>query len=184
MHRSRAVNAIVRAYRQRFQRVLAAQLRTFSEEPTIEAAVIRAARAETPDGRRYSHQRRIPKATLAESRERLLGIEYTAIRSFVDLHSTVARCIGSIHRAGELLVYDTSLRIGAKLSLMPNRVYLHSGTRKGVRNLGLRWNRDTMELAELPAAFRELKAHEIEDCLCIFKDAFAGTERPNANPCP
>lgn len=39
---------------------------------------------------------------------------------------------------GELYVYDTTLRIGAKLNLFPDKVYLHAGTRLGATALGLR----------------------------------------------
>jgi hypothetical protein len=34
-------------------------------------------------------------------------------------------------------MYDTALRIGAKLKLFPTKVYLHAGTRLGARALGL-----------------------------------------------
>lgn len=78
--------------------------------------------------------------------------------------------IGSIRGVGELLVYDTALRIGAKLELMPDRVYLHSGTRRGARSLGLPFKMRLISIAELPVPLRSLKQHEVEDCLCIFKD--------------
>ena len=38
---------------------------------------------------------------------------------------------------GELVVYDTALRIGARFGLEPEKVYVHRGTREGVRKLGL-----------------------------------------------
>jgi hypothetical protein len=50
-------------------------------------------------------------------------------------------------------------------------VYLHSGTRDGARALGLGRGRDTLRKHELPREFEELTAAEIEDCLCIYKDA-------------
>jgi hypothetical protein len=63
-------------------------------------------------------------------------------------------------------VYDTALRIGAKLNLFPTRVYLHAGTREGVRGLDAR--EDALYVADLPRKFHALKPHEIEDVLCIF----------------
>ena len=48
---------------------------------------------------------------------------------------------------GELYVYDTSFRIGAKLNLFPTKVYLHAGTRRGVRALGLDHSADTLKVS-------------------------------------
>lgn len=95
-----------------------------------------------------------------------------ARRSFDELLDAVDQAIGSIRCIGDLLLYDTALRIGANLGIMPDRVYLHSGTRRGARALGLAWKRRSISIAELPVALRGLKPHEIEDCLCIFKDRF------------
>jgi hypothetical protein len=58
---------------------------------------------------------------------------------------------------GELYVYDTALRIGAKLGVFPEKVYLHAGTRIGVRNLGLDARRTALRMASLPRALRRLK---------------------------
>ena len=63
-------------------------------------------------------------------------------------------------------------RIGAKLNLFPEKVYLHAGTRLGARSLGLP-NVPRLSVSEFPKEFRALKPHEIEDALCIFKDEFA-----------
>ena len=74
---------------------------------------------------------------------------------------------------GRLMVYDTSLRVGARLHLLPDRVYLHAGTRVGARALGLDWRADHVAMAHLPRALRLLGPHEIEDCLCIYKREIA-----------
>jgi hypothetical protein len=71
------------------------------------------------------------------------------------------------------MVYDTALRIGAKLGLEPEVVYLHRGTRRGVRALGLDADRTFVALGELPHELRALRPHEIEDCLCIYKTELA-----------
>jgi hypothetical protein len=96
----------------------------------------------------------------------------THARDFDSLFNMVRDAIGPIHGIGELTVYDTALRIGAKLGLPPERVYLHSGTRVGARALGLNWRTPHLELEDFPAELRTLKPHEIEDCLCIFKGRF------------
>jgi hypothetical protein len=90
--------------------------------------------------------------------------------SFDDLYRRVAVAIEPLDGIGELTVYDTALRIGAKLGHLPSKVYLHRGTRAGAKALGLNWKAKTLAVRELPAVLRVLPAHEIEDCLCIFKD--------------
>ena len=77
--------------------------------------------------------------------------------------------IGTIPGVGSLMVYDTALRIGARLGALPKRVYLHRGTRVGARALHLDYRQPTLEVSELPMALRELPPHEIEDLLCIYE---------------
>src|ERR1700730_9584939 len=73
---------------------------------------------------------------------------------------------------GELYVYDTALRLGAKLGVFPEKVYLHACTRIRVRNLGLDARSTALRMASLRRALRSLKPREVEDVLCIFKDRF------------
>ena len=58
-----------------------------------------------------------------------------ACRDFRQLFELVRDLIEPIPGIGELMVYDTALRIGAKLNLKPMRVYLHAGARAGARAL-------------------------------------------------
>jgi hypothetical protein len=67
------------------------------------------------------------------------------------------------------MVYDTAVRIGAYLGLEPDRVYLHAGTRRGARALGLGAGREWLEIRELPVQFRRLNGRRLEDILCIYK---------------
>jgi hypothetical protein len=57
--------------------------------------------------------------------------------SFADLIGIVASIAEGVSGLGELYIYDTALRIGAKSGLEPDMVYLHAGTRKGAKALGL-----------------------------------------------
>lgn len=145
--------------------------RWFAIQRTLEEAVSRAALAVSPSGKRLSHQRRIPQAVLAESRRRLDAAlpALSNAQSFEVLHETVATVIGSIPGIGELTIYDTALRIGAKLQLEPTVVFLHAGTRAGARCLGLSVSRKFIPVVEFPRVFQKLKPQEIEDVLCIYK---------------
>jgi len=180
-HNYATLEAIVRAYKLRFRPRSQEELEAFASESTLLAAVKRAGWAERPDGKRYDHQRRIPRDALEVSANRLRRAKLETARTFDDLYDIVSRAIGSIRGIGELTVYDTALRIGAKLSLAPDRIYLHAGTRVGARKLGLNWREDSLALSDIPEALRELKPREIEDCLCIFEEHFTNIRNRPSN---
>ena len=91
---------------------------------------------------------------------------------FAELHTLVAASIQQIHGIGPLTVYDITTRVGAFLGLEPGRVYLHAGTAKGARNLGLETRASEIPMEALPGAFRQLTPAEAEDCLCIYRRKF------------
>ena len=172
-----SLESIVRAYKARFRKRSQEELNSFASE-SVADAVRRAGLAERPDGKRYDHQRRIPREVLQRAAERLGRANLSRARDFDELHERVREAIGSIEGIGRLTIYDTALRIGAKLSLAPKRVYLHTGTRAGARNLGLNWRAESLAVSNVPRALRELEPREIEDVLCIFDDHFARLPKP------
>jgi hypothetical protein len=152
------------------------ELADFRTLPTDEDAISRAALAQLPSGKRHPHQYRIPRATLGESRRRLLD-HLPALQqaeSFDELFELITVTIEPIPGIGELAVYDTALRVGARFGLEPAKVYLHAGTRTGAKALGLDLGSDSIEMGELPAELRTLTAREVEDVLCISKGEFTG----------
>jgi hypothetical protein len=179
---------IVRAYIAHCRPGAHEELSSFRAEPTLAAAIQRAGMAMRTDGKRYDHQRRIPLAALEAATSRLRRAPLHMARDFDQLLRTVGRIIRPVHGVGELTVYDTALRIGSKLDLLPTRVYLHSGTREGARALDLNWRAPYLEPEDFPPEFLELQPHEIEDCLCIFRSRFARRRapllpgRPNLSP--
>ena len=92
------------------------------------------------------------------------------VESFEDLFGLVHHLLSPISGVGELYIYDTTLRIGVKMGFLPQKVYLHAGTRFGAKNLGPDYNGVSLEVASVPREFQELSAHEIEDVLCIYKE--------------
>jgi hypothetical protein len=155
MRRARAIDAAVRAYRRGPLLRATEELSNFAEEPTLKHDVSRAGLAQRFNGTRYvrySHQSRIPAASLVAAREALLASDLRSKRTFHELFQTIQVAIGDLPRIGELMVYDTALRIGAKLSLEPDRVYLHRGTRDGARKLGLNWRADWIPVKDPGAA--------------------------------
>lgn len=140
---------------------------------SLAEVVDRAGSARTPNGLRHSHQRRIPASVLQAAHATLSRADFGWCHTFEDLHQALSGLILGIRGIGELMVYDTALRIGAYLGLEPETVYLHAGTRTGARALGLRGEGGRLAMSRLPAALRQLSAREAEDCLCIYKDALA-----------
>lgn len=144
----------------------------FFRQKSFPVAVEYAALSKLANGNRHPHAYRRKLQALKEAHRRLEAIpgEMRKCSSFESLHTLIEQMIGSIPDIGPLTVYDVTTRIGAHLHLEPEKVYLHSGTRKGARALGLGVRRKTLEPSELPVEFNRLTAREIEDCLCLYKD--------------
>jgi hypothetical protein len=140
---------------------------------SFDEVIAHAGLARMPDGKRWAHQRRIPAAVLEGATRRLRGAELESAHSFDDLIQRLNRAVRQIRGIGELYVYDTALRIGAHLGLLPREVYLHAGARTGARALGLDHRAESVPVGQLPVELRRLKPHEIEDVLCIYKEWLA-----------
>ena len=162
-----------------------AELSFYRAMPNLGHAITRAARARTADGGKHPHQWRIPCDVLREFGRRLScrDRDLREARSFDELHRVVLEVGYLIYGIGELAVYDTALRIGMKRDLLPTRVYLHRGTRSGARALGINRNCPSISVSELPEPFADLKPHEIEDCLCIFKGLLSSAQPPPTTVC-
>jgi hypothetical protein len=141
------LDAIVRAYIGRIRPRAQAELDWFAHQPSLDSAIEKAALAVNSRGKRYSHQRRLKKTALKEALRNLLDKSgaLKLARDFDELFNLIGAAVKPIPGIGELYVYDTALRIGAKLKLFPIKVYLHAGTRVGARALGLNDSTATLE---------------------------------------
>jgi len=149
------------------------EARFYQIQPNLEKVIEIAALARMPSGKRYSHQRRIPEIVLEQARDRLLTVsgDLQKSTSFQELFDIVERTIGDIQGIGELTVYDTAYRIGIYLKLEPKEIYLHAGTRKGAKAIGIDTKkREFLSVKQLPIPFAALRPAEIEDCLCIYEE--------------
>ena len=165
----RGLSSIVEGYIGNYRDRAAKELRYFASRRSLTDAIDVAALAKLPGGRRHPHQRRIPRASLAEARKCLLATDLSSCRNFDDLHEVIRMAVDQIHRIGPLTIYDMALRIGAHLGMEPTSVYLHAGTRVGARALGLGGRQQVLTVAALPRELKRLRPREIEDCLCIYK---------------
>ncbi len=165
------IKTIVRSYTSSIRPRARAELDWFRRQPDLASAIERAALAINSAGKRYSHQRRLKKAVLEQARDALLTnvASISQCRTFDELFELLEAIVRPINGIGELYVYDTCLRIGAKLGLLPTEVYLHAGTRAGAKALGLDGTAQSLKVSALPPDLQQLEPYEIEDLLCIFK---------------
>lgn len=169
-HQPWSLEEVVSLYRSERQAGARAERDSFAAELTFDAAVRRAALALNADGTTHLHQAHwVTRATRQAWAQRLLD-ELELLRSattFDDLYTRIESL--RIKYVGPLTVYDTAYRIGAKLGLEPELVYLHQGTLEGAVLLGFSRQRPYLKMEELPPAFRALRPYEVEDCLCIYR---------------
>ncbi|MBO5835627.1 MAG: hypothetical protein J6R12_06265 [Bacteroidales bacterium] len=98
---------------------------------------------------------------------------------FEELYDAVDAAIGGCTRVGELTVYDTALRIGYLLGVMPkNYAYLFAGGYEGYKRVTNQkkpnyWGKNDIALLQaLDPEFKRLNAYKIEDFFCVCKDFF------------
>jgi hypothetical protein len=170
----RSLQEIVLRYVEKHRQEALDELAEFRKRPdySLRDCIRQAGLAQRKDGKRLDHQRRIPPETLRAWANALLSKESTIgnCSIFAALHDLLLKESRNLWKHGELIVYDTALRIGAYHSLEPNEVYLHRGTREGAKALGFNGGRKTIAVPEFPEEFRQLTPREIEDCLCIYAD--------------
>ena len=176
----RSWTAIVADYRKTCLRRSRQELERFRLRrgmPSLKDAIEVAALSQDENGEPYPHQvknwRFWPEG-IAEATEALLETadRIEACSDFDELHDLVTEVIAGIPGVRTLYAYDVSLRIGAWLGCWPTKVYLHAGTRKGAKKLGMDTKRGTLEMAVFPAELQALPPYQVEDILCHYKDAF------------
>lgn len=147
-------------------------LKKYRSLKNIEDAIQFGAMAKLSNGNKHPHQRRLKVEIMEEVKNRLLSEvdKIKKCRSFEELIKIVEKCKES--GFGELAIYDTALRIGSNINIYPEKVYLHAGTEKGAKELGLKFSNKVIEVSELPEELKRLKPYEVEDFLCIYKDEF------------
>jgi hypothetical protein len=126
--------------------------------------------AKLPTMNKHFHQRRLKNEIMNIVKQKLLLRKHDieSCHTFDEVISIVKA--EAIKGFGELAIYDTALRISAHLDIYPDKVYLHAGTLKGAKAMGLNVKHNPIVVQDLPSYLKGLKPHEIEDFLCIYKD--------------
>lgn len=90
-----------------------------------------------------------------------------ALPTFEDIHAELER--NKIKGIGPLTIYDTATMLAFPLGKFPQKVYLHAGTAKGARALGVKGEVvDKQVFVNICPDFQKLTPAEIEDFLCVY----------------
>lgn len=154
-----------------------AEMQFYAGHPSWEALLDTVGAARDMHGRHHRHQCCLPRAALATAQRALTSVNLRSAASFAGLISAVECAIGGISGIGPLMVYDTSLRLGAFIGSEPEVIYLHSGTRLGAKALGLNHRQPTLAMTDLPRELQSLRPREVEDLLCIYKEHLPNARR-------
>ncbi len=164
---------LVSDYIEKYRGKMKRYLRDYKDQLTLNDAIEIAALCVSSNGKRHGHQRRRKKSALDESARRLLGVrdKIKMYRDFEDLRGFVDSTIRDICDIGPLTIYDTALRIGAKLGLYPKAVYLHGEVISGAKALGLNYRQKSIPIKDIPEPISSnLEPYEIEDFFCRYKE--------------
>lgn len=152
----------------------------YGAQGEVAAIISRAVLSVAANGKRDPHQRRISWRVLNKAnRELLSALPIVAkCRDFEALHDVVDRLIRPIDGVGALLVYDTAQRIAIARDIPePLDVYLHAGTAKGAKALGIRGKK--VAIAALPKVLRKFTSFELEDMFCNYAKYLWGDDLPD-----
>ncbi len=138
---------------------------------TWEEAVVRAWRSRLCSGEMYDHQRRVGAKKLEIGLQKALSSPLcspASLQSFFDVYKWIKPITDDTERIGPVTAYDVSRRIASWLGYSPEEVFLHGGTAKGARSLGIRGSR--VPVSAFPEVLQKLSPEHIENFLCINKD--------------
>lgn len=140
---------------------------------TWEAALKRAWNSRLCDdickGKMHGHQRRVAHKLSEGLRVSLEPDIYRDnFNSFHDLYRWVESVGNRVNGIGPTTTYDVARRLGVWMGLVPEMVYLHAGTGKGAKKLGITGK--VAPLSAFPKEIQGLGATHAENFLCIYKD--------------
>lgn len=96
------------------------------------------------------------------------NIQPESFNSFHELYLWVESVASRVNGIGSTTIYDVARRLGVWVELEPEMVYLHAGTAKGAKKLGVTGK--VAPLNAFPLEIQRLGATHAENFLCIYKD--------------
>jgi len=143
-------------------------------QSTLSEAIHIAGLSENYLGKRHPHQYRLKKFDLENFTAKLLDKE-NQLNKVLDFDTLLKGVSEAKSKGiGQLTIYDTAQRLGEYLNIFPNKIYLHAGTKTGVKKLIGKTNKNSITKDILPEPFKtaDLTCSELEDILCIYKQFF------------
>ena len=143
----------------------------------FDVALEHSATAIDGDEKKRGHAFRLTTSALAAGNTALNAVadDLLGCQNYECLLQIIEAVTDGISGLGVLYSYDTALRLGANRNMLPAKVYLHAGTAKGAKRLGVTVaGHRYLDPAELPAELHQLEPYEMEDFLCIYKDKLTG----------
>jgi len=136
-------------------------------------ALVMAVRSIRPNGKMHNHQAKVSRS-LPDLEERLVMSLNSLVKAerFGQLYAMIE--LRSGHGIGPMTIYDVAVRFGAWLGVRPDAIYIHAGTKAGLKALGLSTKGSfmTYPMELLPAILRNKDPDEVEDFLCTYRLAF------------
>jgi hypothetical protein len=156
------------------------------EASTLALAVQRAVEARDENGKHHNHQSKVDIGARRLFGRRIMN-RFRAGRLPVDDFDEMYAKMDKIkpYGIGPVTVYDTAIRIAAYLDIEPTSVYMHAGVRQGMRALADAWFRvheqhlfpgsyhlDKIPVREFPSPLHSMRADDVEDILCTYREVF------------
>lgn len=167
------------------------------EANSFDSAVERAVRARDAAGKHHNHQSKVDLqariklgAIIVRGKKDMLqrvhaakedGLEW--MTPFDAMHDWIDSV--KPYGIGPVTVYDVAVRIGAFLEVEPEQVYMHAGVRQGLKSLEAALGNHAagkrlagahklkrVPLYLFPKPLRSMKADDVEDLLCTYREVF------------
>lgn len=166
---------IIQDYKKRVRQSGDSLIKDCLREKDILKVIEMAGLSRDKNSTKHPHQHRLTNKVLRQFADRLLrnADNIIASKDFNDLHTIVSGL--SLRGIGTLTIYDTAHRIGLRLEIHPDKVYMHSGTRTGAEKILKRKIKEPYLDKSAFKYFAHLRCDEIEDILCIYKSSFTGS---------
>jgi hypothetical protein len=166
---------IIKHYKLKSRKPIDSHILFCKAQKTLKDAIEVAAKSIDENNKIHFHQRRVEKTELNRLVEGLLlrEDEIKSAKDFDEIYSIVNATKNEY--ITEITVYDVAQRIGAYLNIVPDKIYLQSGTRTGAENLlGHLSDKKFLLREDLPSPFQrpDFTLEDIEDILFQYKDEF------------
>lgn len=165
------INRIVLRYKRLKVEKPDLQIEFCKSQRNLKNAIKVAAQSIDKNNHIHNHQKRVGRKDLNEFARVLCtrNRQIAKVKDFDELYRIVESL--KIEDIGKLTIYDTAHRIGFFLNIFPDKIYLHSGTKKGAKNvIGKLPRQEYIFQNELPPSFQrpDIEPWELEDILCSF----------------